>query len=153
MIEPLNLPSLDANVDPTRWDRFGVGLSALCTVHCLGLPAVAVLAPALALPDSHAFHVGLLALVAPIALVALATGFRRHRTRTPITLGALGLAFLIVALAPGLPGLGEKSLTIVGGLLLVAAHAINSRLATCDHTGETGRRPRHSSHLGDLTVD
>lgn len=135
MIDPLARESQDETIDPRRWDRFGVGLSALCMVHCLGLPVVALLTPALALPESHAFHIGLLALVAPIALIALALGFRRHRAWGPVSIGAVGLGLLILAVSPGLPGLAEKGLTLLGGLFLVTAHLLNSRLASCGTMG------------------
>lgn len=152
MIEPLNLQSLDETVDPTRWDRFGVALSSLCMVHCLGLPLVAVLMPALALPDSHAFHVGLLAFVAPIALIALAAGFRRHRAWAPVSIGAFGLALLISAISPGLPGVAEKGLTVAGGVLLMVAHLSNSRLATCGSSW-FGLFERHAECLSERSGD
>lgn len=153
MIEPVNLPSLEDTVDPSRWDRFGVVLSALCMVHCLGLPALAILLPALALPSSHAFHVGLLAFVAPIALIALAAGFRRHRAWAPVTAGAFGLCLLILAVAPGLPETAEKGLTVAGGVVLVVAHLANTRLARCG--GGSGFNPfgRHAACLAERTAD
>lgn len=109
-------------------DHGAMTLSALCLVHCLALPVLLAAAPVLAagVPDAPWVHPAILGLAAPLALVALGRGWRRHHDARPPLLGAVGVALLtggvFVATASG-----ETALTVGGALLLAAAHLLNWR--------------------------
>ena len=101
-----------------------VTASLLCMVHCLALPLAIALLPALAgvLTVPESFHIGILLFAAPMALFALATGWRQHGRAVPLLLGTPGIALLGIALL--LPA-HETALTVAGSLLLVAGHLRN----------------------------
>ena len=112
-----------------------VGASALCLIHCIGLPLLLAALPVLSslLPIPESFHVWILAFAAPSSALALFAGRRHHRRAYPLMMGATGL----ILLAPGalllLGGRWEAPVTIIGSLCLACAHVANWRL-------------RHSSH-------
>ena len=107
-------------------DRSAAGLSGLCVIHCLaGSLALAVLAPFGELLG-HQVHVWGLLIAMPLALVALARGYRAHARPHALALGLTGLA----AMGAGLTQhghLGEFALTATGAALLVTAHILNLR--------------------------
>lgn len=114
-----------------QWlDGLAIGASSLCLVHCLALPALLVLLPALAafiaLPES--FHLWALIAAVPMSALAISIGFVRHRRWAPVVLAIGGLMCL---------GAGElffhgSSLeawfAVLGSLQLGIAHALNLRL-------------------------
>jgi hypothetical protein len=120
-------PVATAKVD---WvERAAVSGSALCLVHCAGLPLLLAALPALsgliALPES--LHVWALAFAIPTSATALLVGYRGHRVMLPIIIGAIGLALLSLGALVLLGGRFETPVTIAGSLCLVAAHAVNWR--------------------------
>lgn len=121
---------------PRGADLLGVGLSLTCLVHCLALPLVLLLAPALsrwlALPEG--VHAAILLLALPAAAMAMKDGWRRHRRWPPAILAAAGLGLLALGLAAhegwlaGVdPEAGDRLLTSAGALTLAAAHLLNWR--------------------------
>lgn len=121
----------DAGDCGTGWlDRGAIGLSGLCLVHCLALPAIVALLPAARamVPRESWVHPVILAAALPLAGVALWRGWRRHRDRRPALLGALGLTLMITGLASSESGIMETILTVIGGLTLASAHALNWRI-------------------------
>jgi len=62
-------------------DRFAIGLSSLCLVHCLAAPLMLLLLPAaglgFALPES--FHIWMLLTAIPVSILALRSGHRELR--------------------------------------------------------------------------
>lgn len=111
-------------------DRSAIGLSGLCLVHCLAFPVIVALLPAMAsvLPRQPWVHAAILSAALPLAGIALWRGWSRHRDRRPGLFGALGLTLMGVGLATGDGGIVETVLTVIGGLMLAAAHALNWRL-------------------------
>jgi len=110
-----------------RLDRFAIGLSALCAVHCvvtvLLLGALSSLGHFFAAPIIH--EAGL-ALAILVGAVALGAGLRRHRALFPLAVGCVGLAVMGCALL--VPhGLGESVLTVLGVSLVAIAHVLNIR--------------------------
>lgn len=110
-----------------RLDAVGIGLSALCAVHCLltivlisslGFASTWMLAPEL-----HTW--GLLAATV-IAGVAIGIGAIRHRRRTPFVVAMTGLSFMGGALASP-HGMQEAVLTIIGVALVSLGHILNLR--------------------------
>jgi hypothetical protein len=112
----------------TGWmDAAAVGASALCLLHCLGLPMAVLALPSLAgaAGADEGVHAALLALAAPLALLALWRGWRAHGRVSPAVLGAAGLVLMALALAAHAL---EQTLTVAGVTVLAAAHLLNWRL-------------------------
>lgn len=114
----------------TFLDGAAIGASLLCLIHCIGLPILFALLPALAtigLPSSEWLHLVLLLTAIPVSALALIGGWRQHGGIVPVMLGATGLAGLAAGLAFGsVPG-AETALTVAGSLALALAHIGNWR--------------------------
>ncbi len=136
------------NLENGTLDLTGVSLSAVCVAHCLLFPVAAAAAPMLApglgeaLGASHAWHLGLLAIAAPISLLALGWSVRASRARWPVlALGLLGLSLMTVGALHLSSSLIETALTLTGVTVLAAAHLINWRAqarAGHDHESDCG---------------
>ena len=111
-------------------DRFAIGMSLLCLLHCLALPLLLVLVPslsALGVADER-FHQVLVFLVLPTSLVALYLGCRRHRRRSALFWGLTGVTVLVLAAVFGhdvLGEIGERIMTVVGALMVALGHFKN----------------------------
>jgi hypothetical protein len=121
---------------PRLADLTGIALSFTCLLHCLALPLLLLLAPALsrwiALPEG--VHAAILLLALPAAAVAMRDGWRRHRRIVPAILAAAGLGLLALGLsahegwiAVANPEAADRLLTSIGALTLAAAHLANWR--------------------------
>ncbi len=112
-------------------DGAAAGLSSLCLLHCLMLPLGLVLVPALngaidgLLHGPVWIHWLLIAIAAPVSIVALRRGVLFHGNGRPWKL-ALG-GFLTMAIGAMLHGypIMEPAFTIVGGLIVATAHWLN----------------------------
>lgn len=121
------------------FDGLAIGASALCLVHCLALPILIMLVPALAayltLPES--FHIGALILAVPTSILALAAGYRRHRWTRPMIVAAPAIALLGLGAFAAPEEWVETALTVAGATALAIAHALNwramSHRASHDH--------------------
>ena len=112
-------------------DKTAIGLSLLCTLHCLVLPLAITLIPSFSslLINNEAFHLWLLVAVIPTSIYALFMGCKQHRRYKLIVWGAAGLSCLIAAVIIG-EALGEaweKTLTVLGAAILAYTHFLNYR--------------------------
>lgn len=117
-------------------DKIAISLSMLCAIHCFATPMLMVLLPSIAglLIEPELLHMWLAIGVLPISAFALTLGCKKHRKFRVLTLGVIGLAFMLVAVASGSLGLGEsfeKTFTLLGAILISSAHFWNYRL--CQH--------------------
>jgi hypothetical protein len=110
-----------------RLDMAAALISSLCLLHCIAVPALIALLPAMALvlPSAPWLHAGLLMLAVPASGLALWRGWRVHLRRGPAALGAGGITIMILALLAADGSAGEIALTIGGGLLVAIAHLRN----------------------------
>lgn len=103
-------------------DAAGIGLSGACIAHCLALPLLVSLTPALMPLESEYVHLGF----ATMALVTLVWAVRRWPE------GALGLALQLAA-SLGVAGLflaviaapseaGERLITVLSATALALSH-------------------------------
>jgi len=114
----------------TFLDGAAIGASLICLIHCIGLPILFALLPAMAtigLPSSEWLHLVLLLTAIPVSGLALVGGWRAHGAVVPLMLGALGLAGLAAGLAFGSTPGAETALTVTGSLALAMAHIGNWR--------------------------
>lgn len=118
-------------------DAVGVGLSFACLVHCLALPLLLLLAPALSawlsLPEWT--HAAILLLATPAAAIAMSDGWRGHRRIAPAALAAGGLTLLVLGLLAhggwlGVadPEIADRWFTSAGAIGLASAHLVNWRM-------------------------
>jgi membrane protein implicated in regulation of membrane protease activity len=119
--------------DNARLDTAAAALSSLCLVHCLLLPLGLGLAPVISGLSGEALHGpiwihwALLALAAPVSVYALWRGHELHGDPIPWRLAALGFAMMAAgALTHGFSP-AEQLLTVVGGVIVAAAHWRNFR--------------------------
>jgi MerC mercury resistance protein len=113
-----------SSASPSRsLDAAAIGLSAVCLVHCLVLPVAVAALPLLAVvADAEWVHFLVVALAAPVAVLAL------RRRGTPIWMRALALCGLAALVAGALEfpsHEAETPLTVVGALVLATVHASN----------------------------
>lgn len=115
-------------------DKMAIGISVLCTLHCLVLPILLVALPPvsglMALSD-EVFHQWLLFAVLPISFFAIFAGFAHHRRMSVSMITVSGIILLISAVTIGHDVLGETGevvLTVIGSLLVAIGHFQNLRL-------------------------
>ena len=116
------------------WDRLGITLSVVCLLHCLALPLAIAALPLVAAQwlQASGFHMAMALALLPIALLAVLPGLRMHGRRSVAVAMAAGLSLLSTAAFADEALLTHEwvvALTVTGGVILVAAHAVN--LALC----------------------
>lgn len=128
------------NLQPLT-DKTAIGLSFLCTLHCLAMPLLVVLLPSLAaLPlEGEAFHLWMVFIVVPVSVFALTMGCKNHKRYRVFWVGGFGLAILLATVLLGHDTLGEtweKTLTVIGSSVIALGHFWNHRLCqkkdSCD---------------------
>jgi len=109
----------------SRLDRFAIGLSGLCLVHCLGTSVMlAALASAGGMLGAHWIHEIGLSLAMMMGAIALGRGILDHGFAMPSAVGGLGLGVMAGALT--LPHNGSEALyTMVGVGILALGHRLN----------------------------
>ena len=120
-------------------DKTAIGLSLLCTLHCLALPLAIVLLPSMAaLPlNDEAFHLWMVLAVIPISLYALTLGCKKHKRYRLLWLGSIGVSILAAAAFLGHDLLGEfweKAFTVLGAGIIALGHFWNYRLCQAQET-------------------
>ena len=110
----------------TTADKFAIGLSLMCTVHCFATPVILALLPSFAVLQINAeqFHLWILAVVLPTSLLALSLGCKKHKRTRYMACGVVGLACLIIAVLL-VQEEAEKALTLIGSAFIALAHWFN----------------------------
>ena len=110
-----------------RLDRWAIGLSGLCVVHCVTTAVLmGLMASAGGALLSPVFHEAGLALAIGFGILALGQGMLTHGYALPVAVASLGLGVMAGALS--LPhGDGEVIWTLVGVGLLALGHDLNRR--------------------------
>jgi len=125
----------------TGMDRWAIGVSGLCAVHCLTTTALLALASAAGGVLFHPLvHEAGLVLAIVLGALGLGRGAATHGAVLPASLGALGLGIMAGALAlphgadghasagHGMAEHGEALWTVIGLGLLTLAHLVNGRM-------------------------
>lgn len=127
-----------------HFDQVAIALSAICIVHCLAVPIIVAALPiaALSFGDSQHFHGLMIWLVVPTSLLGFGLGYRLHHRAGLVVLGIVGIVVLGAAALYGhsvWPEALEVSVSVVGSLLLAAAHWLNFReVRRCHQHGRSG---------------
>lgn len=122
-----------------RWlDRLGMSASTICAVHCLALPFLLSVLPAIGLGflGGHTFELIMIATSITIAAVSLGRSYTVHGKLNPLMMmisGAVLLVFNFVGHESHTPLVETLHPYIAGfaGLMIASAHWINLRL--CKH--------------------
>ena len=111
-------------------EGLAVGAALACLAHCIALPVIIAILPALAtvMPIPETFHILALAFAAPATGGALYVGYRRHRLAAPLLMGGGGIALLSLGVLRWGETPLETPVTILGSLFIAAAHVANWRL-------------------------
>lgn len=112
-------------ISTNRLDRFAMGLSGLCLVHCVATAVlIGLLASAGGFLGRPVIHEVGLTLAMIIGAFALGRGIREHGFMLPSAVGALGLGVMAGALS--LPEGGHEPIyTVAGVLILALGHRLN----------------------------
>ncbi|MBN8808148.1 MAG: MerC domain-containing protein [Sphingomonas sp.] len=113
-----------------RLDRYAMGLSGLCAVHCLAsalLVALASTAGGMLL--NPIFHEVGLTIAIGLGVVALGRGIFDHGAMVPAVTGSLGLGIMAGAMQLPHGDGGETAWTLVGVGILALGHHLNRRAA------------------------
>jgi hypothetical protein len=110
----------------SRLDRYAIGLSGLCLVHCLATSVLlAALASAGGMLGAEWIHEVGLSLAMVMGAIALGRGILQHGYTMPSAVGGLGLGVMAGALT--LPHDGTEALyTMVGVGILALGHRLNA---------------------------
>jgi hypothetical protein len=112
-------------------DRLGAVLGFACAVHCVAMPLIVGVLPALGLGflADHAFDLAIVALASLFAFFAGRAGWRAHRDPRVIAAFISAVTLLVIGHAIGEDGLAGRVPSIIGGVMLAAAHLANLRLS------------------------
>ena len=108
-----------------RLDRFAIGLSGLCLVHCLATSFIlAMVATAGGVLGAEWVHEVGLVLAMVMGALALGRGIFEHGYLLPSAVGGLGLGVMAGALT--LPHDGSEAIyTMMGVVILALGHRLN----------------------------
>jgi hypothetical protein len=125
---PDALPAAPLAVRP--WIDFAaIGASALCLLHCVGVPLLLAVLPGFGLLADlpEGVHEVLLAVALPLGVIGLGRGWLRHRVLGILTLGMAGLATMALAILFEDRRAVEVALTVAGVIAVATAHILNWR--------------------------
>lgn len=114
-------------------DSLGILTSAVCLVHCFGLPLLVLALPALHLSHDESTHMFLALWVLVFALFALSSAIKKENWLV-ICLIAAGLIAVLIATFGTNMGLShsvETPLITVGNVLVMIGHYRNKKRACC----------------------
>jgi uncharacterized membrane protein YhdT len=114
-----------------NWDKWGIGLSSLCLVHCIGMALLPLVLPASQHFDLW-FHVAVAVLVLVTSIKAFRPSYLKRGWLPPHTLAIAGLSLISLGLSLELTNFHPWShaSTMAGSLTLVTAHLWNLKLST-----------------------
>tara|TARA_B100001063_G_C16574758_1_gene457702 strand:+ start:309 stop:710 length:402 start_codon:yes stop_codon:yes gene_type:complete len=114
-------------------DKLAAGLSMACVIHCFFAPSLIILSYSFLSfsVESEFVHYIIIMIAVPISLLALGLGYKNHKILSFLLSGIFGLSLLILAVVLGeamLGEIGERTLTLVGSLIVAYSHFMNHRV-------------------------
>ena len=121
----MRLPMPQQTISTSRLDRFAMGLSGLCMVHCVTTAVLlGLLASAGGLLGKPIIHEVGLVLAMVLGALALGRGVREHGFMLPAAVGVFGLGVMGFALTLHESG-QEPLFTVAGVMILALGHRLN----------------------------
>jgi len=113
-------------IPTNRLDRYAIGLSGVCLVHCLATSVLlALVASAGSMLGADWIHEVGLGLAMIMGAIALGRGILEHGYSMPSAVGGLGLGVMAGALT--LPHDGSEAVyTVLGVAILALGHRLNN---------------------------
>lgn len=120
-------------ISQNKADTLAVGISLVCSVHCLAMPLLVATLPILSglFFAEESFHLWMIFAVLPISVYALFQGRATHSKNMPLLVGGMGLLVLIFAAFMGhdlLGETGEKAWTVTGSIAVAIGHIWNHKI-------------------------
>ena len=110
-------------------DRFAMGISMACLIHCFFAPSLIVMSYGFLSfsVDSEIVHLVLLLITIPISLFALGLGYKNHKVLLYLLIGIAGLSVLTVAflLEDVFSQPLERFMTSLGASIIAISHFKN----------------------------
>jgi len=111
-----------------RLDAIAIFLSALCVVHCVAFPIIAVLLPFVShIAELEIFHKALVVVTLPISTFAIAVTKPGRDRWVFAVIAGLGLSFLVAGAFVEAWHDYETILTVIGAVTIGAAHIFRWR--------------------------
>jgi len=111
-------------------DRYAMGLSGLCAVHCFASAVLVALASTVGgMLLNPAFHEIGLTVAIILGALALGRGIFEHGYMAPAVTGSLGLGMMAGAMQLPHGNGGETLWTLIGVAILALGHDLNRRAA------------------------
>jgi len=113
----------------TFYDRFGAFLGFLCAIHCLAVPLLLGVLPAVGLGfmAAHEFDLSIIGIACVFAALAARSGYRAHGDKRIVYGFVAAVSLLALGHLLGEDGLVGRIPSIIGGFSLAALHIINLR--------------------------
>ncbi len=113
----------------TFYDRFGAFLGLLCAIHCLAVPLLLGVLPAVGLGFivAHEFDLTIIGIALVFAGLAARSGYRAHGDKRIVMGFVAAVSLLAFGHLLGEDGLAGRIPSIIGGFSLAALHIINLR--------------------------
>ena len=106
-----------------RLDLYAAGLSTLCVLHCIALPALVSLLPVVAqAAESELLHRALAVAAVPVSLRVIWKTLPVNGNKLFIGAALVGLVLLLLAAFMEAVSAYEEPITVAGGALLCSAH-------------------------------
>jgi len=117
-------------------DKIGACASTLCAVHCVltGVAMSLLAVSGFGFLANPIVEVGFFGVAILVGAWALVHGIKRHHSRWPAVVFALGLASIVGSHIVGHDHAGDSKgpwgtvLAVLGGVLIVGFHVLNSKL-------------------------
>ena len=110
-------------------DKLAITLSAVCVAHCFITPSLLIFSSGFLF--SFLENELILLCTLPISILALALGYKNHKTINFLLIGVIGLTMLVGAIFLGeilFGEFGEKGLTLIGSIFIAYSHYNNYRI-------------------------
>ena len=113
--------------------KLAITLSAVCVAHCFLTPSLLMFSSGFLFSflENELIHKLILLCTLPISVLALALGYKNHKTINFLLIGVIGLTMLVGAIFLGeilFGEFGEKGLTLIGSIFIAYSHFNNYRI-------------------------
>ena len=139
-MNPSNGQTSVVDSSSARFDMYAVGLSTLCLIHCIALPILVTVLPAVALAaENELVHKVLVVIAVPVSLRVVWKALPGEGNGLFVGAALVGLGLLLLAAFVEAASAYEQPITVVGGTLLASAHLWHW-MRRCGRNGAHGLR-------------